>query len=197
VECAGDSLIGKAFGVEGLAAAKTDALLRLELRDGSEIDTVLRSSRPSFTVPAHPEPLDVARRFATLGFDHIASGYDHLLFVLGLLLLVQGTRALIATISAFTLGHSVTLTLAVLGVTNVPSAPVEVLIAFSVFILATELARGRATRARGARWLCAMAALFGLLHGLGFAGMLSEVGLPSGAIPLALACFNLGIVLAL
>jgi hypothetical protein len=111
-----------------------------------------------------------------------------------LLLLVEGTRALVATISAFTVGHSVTLTLAVLGVTSVPQAPVEVLIAASVFVLAVELARPAGPDyLRRKPWT--MAFVFGLLHGLGFAGMLSAAGLPSGAVPLALAFFNIGIEL--
>ena len=141
VDCGATGLIGKRVGVEGLAAAKTDALLRLELADGRAIDTVLRAREPSLIVPAREERVWLASRYVALGIEHILTGYDHLLFVFGLLLLAAGTRALIATITAFTLGHSVTLTLAVLDVARVPSAPVEVLIAFSIFVLAVELAR--------------------------------------------------------
>ncbi len=195
VDCGAGGLTGKRIAVDGLAAAKTDALLRLELADGRAVDTVLRAAEPSLVVPAGQNRLGLASRYVTLGVDHIMTGYDHLLFVFGLLLLAVDTRALLATITAFTLGHSVTLTLAVLGVARVPAPPVEVLIAFSIFVLAVELARperpGDSTLMRRRPWL--MALLFGFLHGLGFAGTLRAAGLPAQAIPLALFGFNVGI----
>jgi hydrogenase/urease accessory protein HupE len=194
VDCAPLALAGQRIGVEGLGTARTDALLHVELADGRSVDTVLRARAPSFTVPDRDRPFEVAQRYAVLGFEHIMTGFDHLLFVFGLLLLVSGARPLLATVTAFTLGHSVTLTLAVLDVARVPSAPVEALIALSIFALAVELARpAAATLMRRRPW--AMAAVFGLLHGLGFAGALREVGLPSEAIPLALLAFNVGIEL--
>jgi hypothetical protein len=194
VACPSTGLVGRVLGVEGLGAARTDALLHVELSDGRVIDTVLRAREPTFTVPDREHAGAVALRYVELGVEHIASGYDHLLFVLGLLLLVHGARALLATITAFTLGHSVTLSLAALGLARVPSAPVEVLIAFSIFLLAVELARPDAgSRLWRRPWQIAVA--FGFLHGLGFAGALREAGLPQGAIPLALLCFNVGIEL--
>jgi hypothetical protein len=194
VDCRPIALVGQRIGVEGLGVARTDALLHVELADGRSIDTVLRAREPFFTVPDRDHPFDVGGRYGRLGFEHIMTGYDHLLFVFGLLLLVGSTRALVATITAFTLGHSLTLTLAVLDVARVPPAPVEVLIALSIFILAVELARApAATLMRRRPW--AMALTFGFLHGLGFAGTLRQVGLPSGAIPLALLSFNVGIEL--
>jgi hypothetical protein len=195
VDCGGASVVGMRIGVEGLAGAKTDALLRIERADGRTIDTVLRPRDAFFTVPADEERLDVARRYVRLGIEHIAGGHDHLLFVFGLLLLAVGTRALVGTITAFTVGHSVTLSLAVLGVTRMPPAPVEALIAVSIFVLAVELARETPARTlmRRAPWLIAF--LFGLLHGLGFAGTLRAAGLPPSAIPLALVTFNVGIEL--
>ena len=195
VTCGDGGLVGKRVGIEGLAAAKTDALLRLELAGGRAIDTVLRSREPSLVVPAREHGVGLANRYVALGVEHILSGYDHLLFVFGLLLLAAGRRALVATITAFTLGHSVTLTLAALGVARVPSAPIEVLIAFSIFVLAVELARpdpsGDSTLMRRRPWLMALG--FGFLHGLGFAGTLRAAGLPPQAIPLALLGFNVGI----
>jgi len=192
VDCGPAALVGQRIGIEGLGTAKTDALLHVELADGRAIDTVLRAREPFFVVPERESVLDVVHRYGRLGFEHIMTGYDHLLFVFGLLLLVGSTRALVATITAFTLGHSVTLTLAVLDVARVPPAPVEVLIALSIFILAVELARAPAdTLMRRRPW--AMALAFGFLHGLGFAGTLRQVGLPTEAIPLALFSFNLGI----
>jgi hydrogenase/urease accessory protein HupE len=194
VDCGGASLVGMRVGVEGLAPAKTDALLHVELADGRTIDTVLRASEPFIAIPAAENRLGLAARYAQLGFEHIMTGYDHLLFVFGLLLLAAGTRALVATITAFTLGHSVTLTLAVLGVTRIPSAPIEVLIAVTIFVLAVELARPPATTLmRRTPWV--MALTFGLLHGLGFAGTLRATGLPPDSIPLALVSFNIGIEL--
>lgn len=195
IDCGGAGLVGMRVGVEGLGLAKTDALLHVELADGHAVDSVLRASEPFLTIRAQENRLDLVRRYVQLGFEHITTGWDHLLFVFGLLWLVAGRRALAATITAFTLGHSVTLTLAVLGVTRIPPAPVEVLIALSIFILAVELARGttQATWMRRAPWL--MALVFGLLHGLAFAGTLRAAGLPPDAIPLALVCFNVGIEL--
>jgi len=193
VDCAGASIVGLRVGIDGLAAAKTDVLLHVELADGRSIDTVLRASEPFLAVPAPEDRLGVVRRYGQLGFEHIMGGYDHLLFVFGLLLLAASTRALVSTITAFTVGHSVTLTLAVLGITRIPPAPVEVLIALSIFVLAVELARAPdpTTLMRRAPWL--MALTFGFLHGLGFAGTLRATGLPADAIPLALVSFNVGI----
>jgi len=194
VTCPAPGLVGRGIGVEGLGAAKTDALLHLELTDGRTIDTVLRAREPSFTVPDREDWGAVVHRYVALGVDHIATGYDHLLFVLGLLLLVEGGRSLLATITAFTLGHSATLSLAVLGFARVAAAPVELLIAFSIYVLAVELAHPAIRLRLWQRpWLVAM--LFGLLHGLGFAAALREAGLPQDAIPLALLCFNVGIEL--
>ena len=125
--------------------------------------------------------------YVGLGVEHILSGIDHLLFVLCLLLLVRGVRKLLATVTAFTLAHSITLAAATLGFVRVPAAPVEATIALSIVFLASELVRGEAGRSAVTRsypWLVAFS--FGLLHGLGFAGALAEVGLPQGEIPLAL-----------
>jgi hypothetical protein len=197
VDCGAAGLVGRRVGVAGLAAAKTDALLRLELADGRAIDTVLRAREPSLEIPGREHGVGLASRYVALGAEHILTGYDHLLFVFGLLLLAVGPRALVATVTAFTLGHSVTLTLAALDVARVPSAPVEMLIAFSIFVLAVELARpdpsADSTLMRRRPWLMALG--FGFLHGLGFAGTLRAAGLPAQAIPLALLGFNVGIEL--
>jgi hydrogenase/urease accessory protein HupE len=127
--------------------------------------------------------------------EHILTGPDHLLFVFGLLLLVSTSRLLLQTITAFTLGHSITLSVAALGLATVPQRPIEVLIAVSVLVLAVELARDPAHASLLRRFPWAMALLFGLLHGFGFAGALAEAGLPPGDIPLALVSFNVGIEL--
>jgi hypothetical protein len=191
------SLAGARIGIRGLEASQTDALLRVELADGRHIQGVLRSSEPSLVIPERPSRLAVVRDYARLGALHIASGFDHLLFVFGLLVLVGArTKPLLKTVTAFTLGHSVTLSLAVLGFVAFPSGLVELAIAGSIFVLGAELAQGPDAppgRLRRLPWL--MAGAFGLLHGFGFAGALAEVGLPSGEIPLALFAFNVGIEL--
>ena len=186
-------LPGLEVAVEGLRERGTDALVRILFADGRVAQAVLRGDASRYRIPAQPAAAAVLREYLAFGCDHILSGLDHLLFVLGLLFLVRGRRALLLTVSAFTLGHSVTLSLAALGLLRLPPAPVEALIALSIFVLALRLA-GRAPREGSdgsAPW--PMAALFGLLHGLGFAGALAEAGLPPGEVPLALFSFNLGI----
>jgi hypothetical protein len=137
---------------------------------------------------------DAAGRYLALGIEHILLGVDHLLFVLGLLLLVHRPWMLVKTITAFTLAHSLTLALATLGFVAVPPRPVDAAIALSIVFLGAEILRarqGRAGLAATRPWLVAFA--FGLLHGLGFAGALTELGLAPGEIPLALLFFNLGV----
>jgi hydrogenase/urease accessory protein HupE len=137
---------------------------------------------------------NAALRYLGLGIEHILIGLDHLLFVLGLLLLVSGPWMLIKTITAFTVAHSITLALATLGLVTVPSRPVDAAIALSIVFLGAEILRARQGRpglAARAPWVVAFA--FGLLHGLGFAGALTQLGLPPGEIPQALLFFNLGV----
>lgn len=192
--CGDSGLVGSDIGVDGLRERRTDALLRVHLADGRLVQAVLRGDAPAFTVPERAARLDVVRDYLLLGFDHILGGLDHLLFVIGLVLLVQGHRRLFWTVTAFTAGHSVTLALAVLGVVTVPANPVEALIALTIFIVALELTRaGRGHETWIQRFPWAMAFTFGLLHGLGFAGALTEIGLPADEVPLALAAFNIGI----
>jgi hydrogenase/urease accessory protein HupE len=191
-----DGLAGKAVGVEGIASSQADVLLRITLRDGRKLNRVLTAKVPSFEIRAGSGRLGVLRDYAGLGVQHIVTGWDHLLFVLGLVLLVGRGSRLLWTVTAFTAGHSVTLALASLGLVTVPQAPIEAAIALSIYVLAVELARrrdGAGTYFQRAPWL--VAGTFGLLHGLGFAGALSEVGLPSAEIPLALFSFNVGIEL--
>jgi hydrogenase/urease accessory protein HupE len=193
IDCGAGGLVGERVGVEGLAASRTEALVRLVLRDGRVVQRVLRAGEPFVTVPARPERRAVLHDYGRLGVEHILTGADHLLFVFGLLLLVPAAWPLAKTITAFTAGHSITLSLSVLGLAEVPSRPIEVAIALSVLALAVELARGPGLPTLMRRYPWAMALLFGLLHGLGFAGALREAGLPQGEIPLALLAFNCGI----
>jgi hydrogenase/urease accessory protein HupE len=195
VDCGPGGLAGEVIGVEDIGAAKINALLTVKRLDGEDVQAVLGPRNPSFTVPARPTSWGVVRDYVGLGIEHILSGPDHLLFVFGLLLLVSASRLLLETITAFTLGHSLTLSAAALHLANVPSRPVEVLIALSVLTLAVELARDPARPTMLRRFPWAMAITFGLLHGFGFAGALAEAGLPPGDIPLALVSFNGGIEL--
>jgi hydrogenase/urease accessory protein HupE len=191
-ECGAGGLVGRRVAIRGLASAQTDALVRVQLRDGRVLQTVLRKRSPAYVVPARPSAWDVCAEYGRLGTEHILEGPDHLLFVFGLVLLVASTRMLVQTVTAFTVGHSITLSAAVLDLVRLPSAPVEVLIAVSILVLATELARNRPdTLMRRFPWL--MAGTFGLLHGFGFAGALREAGLPQADVPLALFAFNVGI----
>jgi hydrogenase/urease accessory protein HupE len=129
-----------------------------------------------------------------LGIEHILGGVDHLLFVLALLLIVRGGKAIILTVTAFTVAHSITLVAATLGWVHVPGPPVEAMIALSIVFVACEIVhglQGRTGLTARAPWVIAFS--FGLLHGFGFAGALAEVGLPQKAIPVALLTFNVGV----
>lgn len=189
-------LAGAEIAIRGLAATQTDVLVRIEGADGGVETGRATPSRPAFIVPEQPNAITVLQTYCALGVEHILGGVDHLLFVLGLVLLVRDLRRLLWTVTAFTLAHSITLAAATLGWLDVPSAPVEATIALSIVFLAAELLREPADRSDLAHrypWLIAFS--FGLLHGLGFAGALAEVGLPRGEIPLALFAFNLGVEL--
>ncbi len=189
-------LIGGTIQIAGLTATMTDVLVRLERLDGTTQVTRLTPSAPSFVVEAAPRALAVARTYLVLGVEHILGGIDHLLFVLALLILVKGTRRLIATVTAFTIAHSLTLAAATLAFVHVPGPPVEASIALSIVFVAAEIAHGVQGRpGLTARWPWVVAFTFGLLHGFGFAGALSEIGLPQNAIPLALFFFNVGVEL--
>jgi hydrogenase/urease accessory protein HupE len=195
IDCGEAGLVGQPVRVDGLGPAKIDTLVRIELSDGRQIQRVLRRGEPSMIVPAKASKWMVFMDYLSMGFEHILSGADHLLFVFGLFLLCVTTRPLVKTITAFTVGHSITLSLAALGYSQLPSGPIEALIAASVLALAVELARDESKETLMRRYPWPMALFFGLLHGMGFAGALREIGLPSGEIPMALFSFNIGIEL--
>jgi hydrogenase/urease accessory protein HupE len=186
---------GKSLRLDGPAAARTDALLRVAFADGAVVHGRLAPGGDPYLVPGRPPSAAraVAATYLRLGVEHILLGADHLLFVLGLLLLCRSLRALLTTITAFTAAHSVTLALAALGVLRVPGPPVEATIALSIVFVARELLSPRDSLAARRPWLIALT--FGLLHGLGFAGALAQIGLPGREIPLALAAFNVGVEL--
>jgi len=197
VKCGG-GLAGGEIHIIGLTATMTDVLVRLERLEGTTQIARLQPSNPSLIVEAAPSRLEVVRTYLLLGVEHILSGVDHLLFILGLLLLVRGVGRLVKTVSAFTIAHSVTLSLAALGFVHVPPPPVEAVIALSIVFVACEVLRSydasaaaKPSLAERQPWLVAFS--FGLLHGLGFASGLSEAGLPPDHIPLALALFSVGV----
>lgn len=195
IDCGAKGLVGRTLRIDDLGPARIDTLVRIELADGRQIQRVLRRSEPEMVVPERATRFDVFRDYLTIGFEHILTGADHLLFVFGLFLLCSGLAPLAKTVTAFTVGHSITLSLAALGYAQLPSGPIEVLIAASVLALAVDLARDESKPTWMRRFPWPMALVFGLLHGLGFAGALREVGLPDGEIPMALFSFNVGIEL--
>lgn len=179
--------------IHGLEATMVDVLVRIALADGRVVSRLLRPEAPAFTYTAELAG-PAAGGYLLLGVEHILYGIDHLLFVLALVLIVRGVGRLVKTITAFTIAHSITLVLATLGVVQVPSAPVEAVIALSIVFVAAEIVRsqrGKPGLTERAPWL--VAGLFGLLHGFGFASALNEVGLPQNDIPLALLWFNVGV----
>ena len=187
-------LRGQPLAIDGLGSTMTDALVRVEFADGTSWTQRLTPRQPAATVPVKETPLAVARAYLGLGVEHILAGVDHLLFVLALLLIARDRWRLLATVTAFTAAHSITLALATLEVVRVPQRPVEAIIAHSIVFVAIEIVRvrqGHASLTARAPWVVAFT--FGLLHGFGFAGALAEIGLPPGQIPLALLFFNVGV----
>lgn len=187
-------LEGKPVVFKNLQNTGIDVLVRVERMDGSEQIKRILPVEQSFTLKPSPGSWEVVQTYTILGIEHILMGVDHLLFVLALLMIVHGKRRLLVTVTTFTFAHSITLVLATLGVLNLPGPPVEAIIALSIVFVASEILHirlGRVSLAAQKPWLVALT--FGLLHGLGFAGALAEVGLPQNAIPLALLFFNVGV----
>ena len=190
----GALLTGQRIVINGLAALQTDVLLLIQLQDGTQHSAILRPGSPEFTIPLEASKLKIAGDYWRMGTIHILEGVDHLLFVLALLLIVPGLGSLVKAVTAFTVAHSITLALATLGVVHVPAAPTEAIIALSILFLASEIIH----KHNGAigiteRYPWVIAFLFGLFHGLGFAGALSEIGVPQHEVPLALFMFNVGV----
>jgi hydrogenase/urease accessory protein HupE len=193
LHCQG-GIAGRKLGVRGLGPAQLDLLARVVNAEGQAQTARLTVSASSLEIQQAPDAWDVAATYFGLGVEHILTGVDHLLFVLALILLVRGWHRLFATITAFTIAHSITLAAAVLGPFDVPRPPIEALIALSIALVAVEIVRrheGRSGYTAERPWVAAF--LFGLLHGLAFADALRSVGLPEGAIPVALLFFNLGV----
>jgi hydrogenase/urease accessory protein HupE len=183
------------IGFSNLPSTMIDVLVQVTFLDGRYYTDMVRPSAPVFHVPARDGRASVFGSYLMLGIEHIWSGWDHLLFVLGLVLLVAENRRLFWAVTGFTVAHSITLALATLDVIRVPGPPVEAVIALSIVLLAVEAHRyrqtGAETLALRSPWLVSM--VIGLVHGLGFAGALREFGLPAHARSVSLLAFNLGV----
>ena len=191
--CTG-GLEGGELQIEGLEQTSTDVLVRFDFANGVTGTQRLTPTSTSFVVPTQPDRLEVVRTYFAFGVEHILGGIDHLLFVLALLLLVKGVRRIIATVTAFTLAHSITLAGATLGWVHMPGPPIEATIALSIAFVAAEILhsqQGKPGLTERYPWIVAFT--FGLLHGFGFAGALKQVGLPQTEIPVALLFFNIGV----
>jgi hydrogenase/urease accessory protein HupE len=187
-------LDGVSVRIEGLERTITDVLVSVTLLTGSNVQTILKPIAPDVVLDFHEHTGLATFSYLQLGIEHILTGIDHLLFVLGLLLLVASRWTLLKTLTAFTLAHSVTLAGTALGWITVQPQLIEALVALSIVFLAVELVylyRGRPHLTARYPWLIAFA--FGLLHGCAFAGALAQVGLPHNAIAAALLLFNLGV----
>jgi hydrogenase/urease accessory protein HupE len=186
-------LAGRGIGIRWPAYnPAVTVLLRFTPRDGATRTAVLPPAESQWTIPASPTASGVIGSYLRLGVQHILGGADHLLFVAGLLLVAGNLRRIVVAVSGFTLAHSVTLSLAALGFVHVPVPPTEAAIALSILFLAREVMLHDAA-SLAYRHPALISTTFGLLHGLGFAAALGEVGLPEREIPLALLSFNLGV----
>ena len=196
VRIAPGGLDGSIVAFPGLEQTITDVFVRIMRLDGTEASQVIRPTKPQAILRGERPWTQSAAEYLTLGFHHILLGVDHLLFVLGLLIIVRGPRQLIETITAFTVAHSITLALATLGYASIPGPPLNAAIALSILFLGPEIVRvwrGQTSFTIRHPWVVAFG--FGLLHGFGFASGLSTVGMPQAEIPLALLMFNIGVEL--
>lgn len=193
VKCTGD-LAGQQIGLTGLDTTFTDALVRIAPLGRPVQAARLTADAPMAEVALKADRAQVAKTYFKLGIAHILAGFDHLLFVLSLVLLLTGGWQVAKAVTAFTVAHSITLIATSLQILSVPRQPVEICIALSIVFLAVEIVKARADAPRLSEripWVIAFA--FGLLHGFGFAGALAEIGLPEGEVPVALLTFNLGV----
>ena len=209
IDCGPGGLGAAPIEIAGLPRTLTDVLLRVRFSDGAAVDHLLRPEAPRVAVSPEGGGGMAVPAYLRLGVEHLLFGFDHILFVVGLMFLVRRPLQLVQVVTAFTAAHSITLALSTLGVVTLSQRPVEAVIALSILYLAVELARG-AGRAAGdggadgaggagrgdsslARSPWAIAFGFGLLHGFGFAGALADIGLPEQARAMALLLFNVGV----
>jgi hydrogenase/urease accessory protein HupE len=196
LRCGADGLRGT-LAIDGVGQTYSAAMVKVFWLDGQSRVYTFTSAQKTARLYGSAEDKrgmgEIAQAYTVLGVEHILSGFDHLMFVLALLFLVGFNRQLLFTITAFTLAHSLTLALSALGVLTLRSPPVEATIALSIVLVAAEALHGQRTLSR--RWPALVAFLFGLVHGLGFAGALQEIGLPQQHLSIALLTFNVGVEL--
>jgi hydrogenase/urease accessory protein HupE len=185
---------GQIIGLANMNSSQTDVLVRVAPLDQPVQALRLTAAGPRSEIKARPDGWQVARTYFVVGIEHIVFGYDHLLFVVALVLLLRGGWTVVKAVTAFTVAHSITLVSTTLGLWGLPQRPVESVIALSIIFLAVEIAKqvpGTTRLSERVPWVVAF--LFGLLHGFGFAGALKEIGLPEDDVPTALLTFNLGV----
>jgi hydrogenase/urease accessory protein HupE len=193
IVCEG-GIAGKPIVFENLATTLTDAIVRFEPLAGTPKTLRVNGATPSVEIPAQQSMMEIAGAYFSFGVEHILLGFDHLLFVFCLLMLIDDRKRLLAAITAFTVAHSITLAGTTFGWVRLASAPVEACIALSIAFLAAEIIKTRAGQVRSTQLRPEIAAFgFGLLHGFGFASALHDIGMPDDALPLALVSFNLGV----
>jgi hydrogenase/urease accessory protein HupE len=193
VRCVG-GVAGKSIGLSSFSASQTDVLVRVAPLDRAVQAMRLTADAPMAVIAAKPDRWQVAKTYFVTGIDHILFGYDHLLFVVALVLLLSGLWTVAKAVTAFTVAHSLTLIGTTLGFLGLPQRPVESVIALSILFLAVEIVQKDPDQPRLSQripWVVAFG--FGLLHGFGFAGALNEIGLPESDVPAALLTFNLGV----
>lgn len=194
IDCGEEGLVGYPVSMTHIDDQRASALVKISDPSGSSATHLLTPRQPSAEVVARIDKADVASDYLGFGIEHLLTGWDHVLLVIALMFIAQTRRALIWTITAFTLGHSITLALATFDLIQLPPAPTEAAIAASIAFVAAEIPqKGDSSTTLLARFPWIMGVAFGLLHGLGFAGALRETGLPTQELPLALVSFNLGI----
>jgi len=196
IDTGANGLAGKRIEFPGLQLTITDVLVRVEVLDGRKWTTIVHPSQPWVEIAASQTWMGVAGTYIVQGIRHILFGADHMLFVLGLLLIVKDRWMLLKTVTAFTVAHSMTLAIATLGYAEVPVVPLNAAIALSILFLGPEIVRswrGETSFTIRHPWVVAFA--FGLLHGFGFASALTSAGLPRQELPLALVTFNVGVEL--
>ena len=194
IDAGPQGLAGRRIEFPGLQFTITDVLVRVQKLDGTTVQSIVRPSQAWLDIAAAQSGWQVALTYGVEGIRHILFGADHLLFVLGLLLIVQSRWMLLKTVTAFTVAHSITLAIATLGYAEVPALPLNAAIALSILFLGPEVVRawrGETSFTIRHPWVVAFA--FGLLHGFGFATALTSAGLPRSDLPLALLSFNVGV----
>jgi hydrogenase/urease accessory protein HupE len=192
-DCGASGIAGEGIRIVGIEQSSIDVLVSVTGASGPPLHAVLNAATTAWMVPATPQLGEVLASYGALGVEHMLTGYDHVLFVVALTLLVGTLRRLVIAVTGFTLGHSLTLSLATLDLLRVPTAPIEAMIAASIVLLAAEVAARGRRATLVARVPFIVTSIFGLLHGVGFAGALREIGLPQAATVPALAAFNVGV----